>query len=89
MVVCENYKRLDIVSLDIIVEFSIRAKGEVQGRIQRLHVESNSTRLSDETTDEHKVHFWREGYAWIHVHGVDHILEQGEHKAIVSQFNYE
>lgn len=59
---------MDVLSLGVIVEFSIRAKGEVQRRIQRLHVESSSTHLPDEATDEHEVHLWREGDTWVHIH---------------------
>ncbi len=60
--------------LNVTVEFSIWAEGQVQCWVQSLHSKCYSTCFPNEAADQNKVHLWRERDAWVDVHRVDHIL---------------
>lgn len=61
----------------VIVKFSITGEGQVERGVQSLHGKGHPARLPDQGTDQDKVHFWWEGDARVHIHGVDHTLGRG------------
>lgn len=69
--VCLIYK---LHSLNVTVEFSIWAEGQVQCWVQGLHSKCYSTCFPNEAADPNKVHLWRERDVWVYVHRIDHIL---------------
>lgn len=75
------YSRVSVVHFGAILvadeKFPVTGKGQVDGRVQRLHGEGQLARLPNQRADHGKVDFWDGRDARVEVHGAKYFLLQG------------